>query len=348
MQQHPVPQHIASYEFRLVGDMTLKQFLQVAGGGLVALLFYAAPLPVIIKWPLIFIFGAAGAALAFLPVEERPLSDWFLAFLRAIYSPTQYTYDPRAAKDIFAPESQAVSGVGAAEAYLSHPALTDEQEIKNLEEQEQTFFQKALSLFHLTKGVPAPSVNAPAAPAPRPQLIVEQVPSIYTPPPTFAEASVGKQPTPFTPSAVGEQLITQPQVAPASNAAGTLDVPPIFPPTPPERRGPGRPRLTTPRFEISANPPMAPGIPNVIVGQILDSAGSTVEAAILEIKDSGGRPVRALRSNKVGHFLTATPLEPGTYEIITEKEGLVFDPIQVTTTSEIIQPLEIKAKSPNQ
>lgn len=317
MQQHPVPQHIASYEFRLVGDMTLKQFLQVTAGGLVALLFYAAPLPIIIKWPLIFISGAAGAALAFLPVEERPLSAWFLAFLRAIYSPTKYAYDPSRTQDIFAPETQPVSasdvaitpaGVGAAEAYLAHPALGDEQEIKKLEEEEQTFFQKALSLFHLTKGVAVPAAGQPVAPAPRPQMVVEQV-----------------------------------QTAPAPSQPAPA-VAPIFPPPPPERRGPGRPRLTTPRFEISANPPMAPRMPNIIVGQVLDSAGGTVEAAILEIKDSGGRPVRALRSNKVGHFLTATPLEPGTYEIITEKEGFTFDPIQMAITSEVIQPIEIRAK----
>lgn len=314
MQQHPVPQHIASYEFRLVGDMTLKQFLQVAAGGLVALLFYAAPLPVIIKWPLIFISGAAGAALAFLPVEERPLSAWFLAFLRAIYSPTKYAYDPSRAQDIFAPETQPVSaadvgvtpeGVGAAEAYLSHAALGEEQEIKKLEEQEQTFFQKALSLFHLTRGVVVPAAPQPVAPAPRPQMVVEQVQPAPTPPSTFAEASVDKQP---------------------------------------EHRGPGRPRLTTPRFQIASTPPPAPRMPNVIVGQVLDSTGGTVEAAILEIKDSDGRPVRALRTNKVGHFLTATPLEPGTYEIITEKEGLVFDTIQVAITGEITQPIEIRAK----
>ena len=32
LQQHPVPQHIASYEFKLIGDMTIKQFAYLAGG----------------------------------------------------------------------------------------------------------------------------------------------------------------------------------------------------------------------------------------------------------------------------------------------------------------------------
>jgi len=31
MEQHPIPQQISSYEFKLVGEMTLKQFLKAAG-----------------------------------------------------------------------------------------------------------------------------------------------------------------------------------------------------------------------------------------------------------------------------------------------------------------------------
>ncbi|MBI3290117.1 PrgI family protein [Candidatus Microgenomates bacterium] len=339
-QQHPVPQHIASYEFRLVGDMTLKQFLQVAGGGLIALLFYAAPLPVIIKWPLIFLSSVSGAAMAFLPFEERPLSAWFIAFIRAIYSPTKYAYQEGKTLDIFAPETGPVSaadvaatpgGEARAEVYLSTPAAGDEPEIKKFEEEEQSFFQKALSLFHLTKGEePTPAPTIVASPSePRPQLVVEEVKDVSIPQNQPVAAPAPVRPAYETSSAQPYN----PQVAP------------VFTPAP--RRGPGRPRLTTPKFEIAATPPAAPRTPNVIVGQILDHIGNTVEAAILEIKDSEGRPVRALRSNRVGHFLTATPLLPGTYEVLTEKDGFIFDPIQVLVSNEIIPPIEIRAKSTN-
>ena len=71
MDQHPVPQNISSYEFRLVGDMTLKQFMQLAGGGFGGLLFYKMPLPLIIKWPLIFVSVGIGVMLAFVPVQGR-------------------------------------------------------------------------------------------------------------------------------------------------------------------------------------------------------------------------------------------------------------------------------------
>jgi len=36
--EHPIPQQISAYQFRLVGDMTIKQFFQVAAGALIALL----------------------------------------------------------------------------------------------------------------------------------------------------------------------------------------------------------------------------------------------------------------------------------------------------------------------
>ena len=94
MDQHPVPQNITSYEFRLVGDMTLKQFFQLAGGGIVGVVIYQLPLPFFIKWPLIFIAVGIGAALAFVPVQGRPFSQWLTAFFGAIYAPTEYYWSP--------------------------------------------------------------------------------------------------------------------------------------------------------------------------------------------------------------------------------------------------------------
>jgi len=44
MEQHPIPQQITSYEFKLVGEMTLKQFAKAAGGIILALLINATKL----------------------------------------------------------------------------------------------------------------------------------------------------------------------------------------------------------------------------------------------------------------------------------------------------------------
>jgi hypothetical protein len=48
----------------------------------------------------------------------------------------------------------------------------------------------------------------------------------------------------------------------------------------------------------------------------------------------------------LGHFIIVTPLANGTYEIITEKEGINFEPVSFEAKGEIIPPMAINAKSP--
>src|SRR3989344_3680434 len=90
MEQHPIPQNITGYQFRLVGDMTLKQFAMLAGGIIVALLFYYSPFPAFFKFPFVIIFGLGGIALAFFPINDIPLDRWTIVFFKSIYSPTQF------------------------------------------------------------------------------------------------------------------------------------------------------------------------------------------------------------------------------------------------------------------
>src|SRR3989344_2644867 len=97
MDQHPIPQNISSYQFRLIGDMTLRQFFLLLGGGVVGYMFYITNLPGIIKWFFIFIAVLMGVAFAFLPLEGRPLDQWLMAFIKTIYAPTRFFWkkDPK-------------------------------------------------------------------------------------------------------------------------------------------------------------------------------------------------------------------------------------------------------------
>jgi len=85
--------------------MTLKQFLQVAAGIVIALIIYSTPIIGIIKWPLVIIFGLTGVALAFLPLEERPLERWIVAFFRSVYSPTLYFWKKTEASPVYFQEA---------------------------------------------------------------------------------------------------------------------------------------------------------------------------------------------------------------------------------------------------
>lgn len=99
MEQHAIPQQISSYEFKLVGDMTLKQFLKAAVGIVLAIMINSTKLIVLVKWPLMLFLAGGGLALAFIPFEDRPLEVWVFSFLKAIYSPTIYIYRRKANKN---------------------------------------------------------------------------------------------------------------------------------------------------------------------------------------------------------------------------------------------------------
>ena len=92
MEQHPVPQNVTTFQFRLIGDMTIKQFGYLAGGAILAFISYKLPLPFFFTWPMTVLFGLLGFGFAFVPVEERPMDVWVLSFLRSVYSPTQFIW----------------------------------------------------------------------------------------------------------------------------------------------------------------------------------------------------------------------------------------------------------------
>jgi hypothetical protein len=98
MENHPIPQDITGFEFKLIGDMTLKQFAYVAGGAIVGLVFYALPIFALIKIPIALAFVGVGVLFAFVPFEGRPLDIMIKNFLKAVFNPTQYVYQKMGAQ----------------------------------------------------------------------------------------------------------------------------------------------------------------------------------------------------------------------------------------------------------
>lgn len=90
MKQHPIPQDITNYKFHLIGQMTLKQFAEIAVAVVLAFIIYKTNLLDIIKWPLIFLTVGGGALIAFVPIEERPMDHWIKTFFKNIYRPTKF------------------------------------------------------------------------------------------------------------------------------------------------------------------------------------------------------------------------------------------------------------------
>lgn len=90
VQEHLIPQDITNYRFHLIGELDLKQFLELAVLGGLAALTYATNLPAIIKWPLIVLFVAVGLIAAFVPIADQPLSHWLTVFFKNLRAPTKF------------------------------------------------------------------------------------------------------------------------------------------------------------------------------------------------------------------------------------------------------------------
>src|SRR3990167_10467552 len=96
-ENHPIPQDITGFQFKLIGDMTLKQFAYLAAGAIFAWITYLLPLFLLIKLPIVVFFLSFGVALAFVPVDGRPLDTMIAYFFKALFSPTQYKYQKQGA-----------------------------------------------------------------------------------------------------------------------------------------------------------------------------------------------------------------------------------------------------------
>jgi hypothetical protein len=76
MEQHAIPRQITSFEFKLIGFLTLKQFIYVVVFSALGYVTYMiVPIPFI---NILFgvLVGGIGLALAFLPINDRPLEVW--------------------------------------------------------------------------------------------------------------------------------------------------------------------------------------------------------------------------------------------------------------------------------
>jgi len=89
-KQHPVPQQVLGVQFKIVGDLTLRQFLFLAFFGALAYGIFSLPnVNPLIKLPLAGISLLIGVGFSLVPIQEQPLERWIANFFGTIYSPTR-------------------------------------------------------------------------------------------------------------------------------------------------------------------------------------------------------------------------------------------------------------------
>ena len=330
MDAHPIPQNVTSFQFKLVGDMTLKQFLYLAGGlGFAYVLFVtiSARYPFIV-WPLIVISSLSGVAFAFLPLGSRPLDYWLKAFLKAIYSPTKRVWK-RNNKN-FKEDSLFLSrlvvylsgqqpnlqptAIPAPRPMTPLPTREELGKTVDLARQAQQLQMKIIQTEHTLSQIK----DAAQKPSPIPVDYSQQVNTVL--------ANLQNL---VTQASTVKAQIQQVQ-EPAQTETAALPIR--------ERIKvivPARPKRT----QVALT-----SFPNVINGIVKDTTRNYLEGTVAVIYDKEGLPVRALKANKLGQFTGSTPLPNGTYTLELEKDGFTFDVLQMELTGGLLPPLVITAK----
>lgn len=351
MEPHPIPQNVTTFQFHLVGDMTLKQFMYLATGcgiAYILFVFFTYDYPVL-AWPLIVISTLLGVAFAFLPVNSRPLDSWVKAFFRAIYSPTKrtwqknnklYTEEPTFSSRFIAylsglqPAQQVQIPAAAAPVTVQPslqptplptetkpetadlPSLEQLQKTVDLARQAQSLQMRIVQTERALSQVKSTAQNQTQISADYTEQVNKILSDLQT---LITQASQIKQQI---------EAVNQPETA--------KSIPiPVLPKPKVRVVVPAKPRPT----QVALT-----SFPNVINGIIKELGGNYLEGVVVVIYDKEGLPVRALKTNKLGQFTGATPLPNGTYTVELEKEGFAFDVLQIDLVGALLPPLMITAK----
>lgn len=391
MENHPIPQDITGFQFKLIGDMTVKQFAYLAVGVVIGWIIFVLPIISIVKIPLAGISILLGVGFAFLPIEGRPMDLMISNFFKAVFSPTQFIYQ-KTGGHLWLPvphlaqsQKQRQAQQEAQTASLSGQALKDylnalpKRSKNKLDQKEMVFFE---SLANLQANSPTPQLQIPQPV--NPHAFDNQIPQ-NQPVPTTKEVE--------TPSEEEEILrneaqILQQQLAQAkaqeTMQSGSeeykqahlkvLELENLLSDTAKQKQNLEgqiamlQKKLTDEKKDVytpsvaqapkketqnirsipqglgkSFGLPIAPEFPNLVTGIVKDPRGNPLANILVEIKDADSNPVRAFKTNPLGQFASATPINNGTYTIEFEdpKSENKFDIIQFSATGQIILPIEV-------
>lgn len=320
MENHPIPQDVTGFQFKLIGNMTVKQFAYLAIGVVLGWVLLQLPVSILIKFPFSAFSAIFGIGLAYFPISGRPMDVMIGNYIKALLRPTQFVYE-KTGGQIYFPNKTPMAIMETAiqhkndfnpfpkdqlKAYLESANIQPKNKV---DEKENNFLMSVSGLA---------TTNTPYQPDISPNLNIQQV---------------NPQP-PISPDVQGTTI-------PKQNVESPLSIPNIpKSPNPEEQAKPFKPVLSG--FNKTAGTLSAPDSPNLIIGITKDSRGNALPNILVEVKDKDGNPVRAFKTNEVGRFASATPLIGGTYTITFEdpKGQNRFEKVAINATGQIIMPIE--------
>lgn len=349
MQEHPIPQDITGYKFHLIGNMTIKQFAELAVGVVLAFFFYKTSLPGIFRWPIVAVCAGMGVVAAFVPIEERPLDHWIVAFINVLYKPTKFFWKKEAKiPEPFLYKADESRDQGQALEVDLTPMRKDRvsQFLKSLEKEqvsgeldmeELSRVDNILSAFdqvqvqgtsdqQYTKPslkIRVRKMHGNSSPSNRRggTTVVfsqsswhQQAPADQAQPPISVEQNPpNNSPSPNNQVAINKQLTSQDLSLSGSQSGQSLTAPP--------------------KLQLK---------PNQIAGVVVLTDGSLVSNAIIEVLDSNKRVITAVKSNSLGQFFISQSLPNNNYVIRAKAPNTLFGDHDVFLNGEVVQELVIR------
>lgn len=355
MENHPIPQDVTGFKFKLIGSVTVKQFLYLLGGGVLAVVTFWLPFPGLLKFPFILLFGGTGTALAFIPIEGRPMDVMIKNFLKALPTENQYIYHKKGA-DVL---------IGQ---YFSPPVVVAVQKKEEKKEGSELDSKRAMLFKTLRKNGAQDSAeqsalksinsyfnDSSAHPVTMQQQRVDDIPKplqIAQPLEEDAKKEEEKAKKEIKPEQ-GHMPESQKQAEPQKHFEAKAVPLPKAPEVPqqidvsPKKTTPPPPGTKAeeiaPEAQLKGGFPQLPDTPNIVLGIVRDPRQKVLPNMLVEIMDPNGIPVRAFKTNQLGQFAAATPLPDGNYTVIIEdtKKLNEFEPINIMLDGKIFEPIEI-------
>ena len=371
MENHPIPQDITGFQFKLIGDMTIKQFAFLAIGIILGWITYILPIFILIKLPFVLFFAGFGAAAAFVPIQGRPLDIMIANYIKDLFNPTQYVYQ-KVGGHMWFPQvkKQEVQTPQIREAsFDSTQKLKDflkslPQKSKNKLDEKESAFLNSLSSLSLS-----PQTNQEKKPTAYQQLGAAQKWEESASNTKNQEENLRKQleeakhaeaskagsaqyETAHTKVLELEKLLQEIQSQKQNLESQIIELRKklemknqnVFTPSVAQARPQTQTVRQIPReLRKSAGLLLMPDFPNLISGIIKDPRDNPLPNILVEVKDETGNPVRAFKTSVLGQFASATPLANGTYAISFEdpKKENKFDTVEIKVAGEILMPIEI-------
>ena len=363
MENHPIPQNVTGFQFKLIGDMTIKQFVYLASGVVSGWFFFSLPIIPFIKLPISTFFILTGITFAFMPVAGRPIDIMVANFIRSFFAPTQYVYR-KTYQDGWLPNKEIVikasSTVHAIQANLQTLPKTETKNLASSSAYNSPIIISQPSTSHIVSMSEVLIDELEKQKEKDNESLKEKEQTLEEKPEDARtkEAKLDKDPNASLglhqkvlsleeqlQEILGQKEQLAQQIVELEKKLNlqkkTISLPTTLVPKTPTQNV----RIVPANMAKTVGLPLRTDAPNVITGIVTDPRGNPLPNILVEIKDKEGNPVRAFKTSVLGQFASAKALSNGVYVIEFEdpKAQNKFDTIELNVTGEVIIPIEVKS-----